>query len=406
MTTDQTDDLSYTNLSRKLTAQQLAGIRDALCPGYEAPPVSPTLCRSVEKQIASIRRLSEVQPSPGARRGALLAAALGEGAGGKLDMGAARRAAVEAMEKISSGAHSKEGRHVWKAWEEEELGRLVEDAGYRLEVLGDGALDYQKLGLHFQRSESAVRKKCWSMTMKRQAVNVKKEEGEEEEEEEGTAKAASRAAAEEETFQDTKKTKASQQQKRKWTDEENERMQQFVQSEAYRVERGVQDGGSKAVKWEVLAKQFKHCKAGQAQKKFQALKGMLGANGGVVKERKQNRRHHQKKVAYKWMIVTVMRTFDQMKGTAPDIFEAIEGHPDFRLELDMSIAPGTQQVPRWRTQVRKTLSAEKIFVNTGVKVNKETLWDLDINAVADLIADNPKQRIGDLDVLPATGGGG
>ena len=77
MTTDQTDDLSYTNLSRKLTAQQLAGIRDALCPGYEAPPVSPTLCRSVEKQIASIRRLSEVQPSPGARRGALLAAAPG-----------------------------------------------------------------------------------------------------------------------------------------------------------------------------------------------------------------------------------------------------------------------------------------------------------------------------------------
>jgi len=403
MTTDQTDDdLSYTNLSRKLTAQQLAGIRDALCPGYEAPPVSSTLCRSVEKQIASIRRLSEVQPSPGARRGALLAAALGKGAGSKLDMGTARRAAVEAMEKISSGAHSKEGRHVWKAWEEEELGRLVEDAGYRLEVLGDGALDYQKLGLHFQRSESAVRKKCWSMTMKRQAVNGKKEE---KEKEEGTAKAASSAASEEGTFQDTKKTKASQQQKRKWTDEENERMQQFVQSEAYRVERGVQDGGSKAVKWEVLAKQFKDCKAGQAQKKFQALKGMLGANGGVLKERKQNRRHHQKKVAYKWMIVTVMRTFDQMKGTAPDIFEAIEGHPDFRLELDMSIAPGTQQVPRWRTQVRKTLSAEKIFVNTGVKVNKETLWDLDINAVADLIADNPKQRIGDLDVLPAMGGG-
>ena len=125
----------------------------------------------------------------------------------------------------------------------------------------------------------------------------------------------------------------------------------------------------------------------------------------MLKERKQNRRHHQKKVAYKWMIVTVMRTFDQMKGTAPDIFEAIEGHPDFRLELDMSIAPGTQQVPRWRTQVRKTLSAEKIFVNTGVKVNKETLWELDINTVADLVAENPKQRIGDLgDVTPVTGG--
>jgi hypothetical protein len=127
---------------------------------------------------------------------------------------------------------------------------------------------------------------------------------------------------------------------------------------------------------------------------------MSSSEGVVVKrDRKQNRKHHQKKVAYKWMIVTVMRNFPDRRGSAPEIFAAIEADEGFREQLDRSIAPGTQQVPRWRTQVRKTLSAEDIFVKTGDKVDKETVWRLDMSRVADLIADNPKQRFGQLSTI-------
>jgi hypothetical protein len=101
------------------------------------------------------------------------------------------------------------------------------------------------------------------------------------------------------------------------------------------------------------------------------------------------------------MIVTVMSNFSELRGTALDIFAAIEAHDDFRGQLDTSIAPGTQQVPRWRTQVRKTLSAEKIFVNSGTKVDRETVWQMDMAAVVDLVADNPKQRTGDIEKVVA-----
>lgn len=396
--------LEFKALNQRLTADQLAGIQTALGAGLEAPPTSPTLAKSLSKQIDSIKRLSEAQ-NPCERRSSLLALAKGEESGGRLNMLQARETAMQALGKIMSASQSKEGRHVWVEGEEKELARLVADEGYRLEVLGKAELDYQKLGMHFHRTENAVRKKCWSMTMKMKAmdeVGAKTERGA------PAANTIGKPATTATVGTTTTVTSHDINKKRKWTDEENREMQRLVESHKYRVEQGVQEEGSKTVKWGVLAKRFTDCKAGQAQKKFQSLKGMLSANGGVVKkDRKQNRKHHQKKVAYKWMIVSVMRTFVKMQGTALDIFEAIERNADFKDDLDMSIAPGTQQVPRWRTQVRKTLSAEKIFINTGAKLNKETVWELDINTVADLVADNPKQRIGDLShVVPMMKGSG
>jgi hypothetical protein len=86
--------------------------------------------------------------------------------GTKIDM----EAAESARSACAMVLGSVEGRHVWTDREEKELERLMTDEGYRLEVLGAQALDYQRLGAYLHRSESAVRKKCWSMVTKKQEM--------------------------------------------------------------------------------------------------------------------------------------------------------------------------------------------------------------------------------------------
>ena len=394
--------LSLPILSRSLSPDQLASIRDAIGSDLDIPVIP--LATRLSKQIDSIRRMA------GGDRANLHAVARGT----KVDIEAALSPGRAELE-LGLAPQSTEGRHTWKESEEKELVRLLEEAPYRQRVLGSEGLDYGRLGEHFRKSERAIRKKCWSLAMKERIEKRLGEAGDgngdgddngEHKEKKGGAvralikmgKAAkmAEAALPAEVAMKTKKSPASV--KRKWLDEENEEMQKLVESEAYRIELGIQVEGSKAIKWSALAQHFHNCKAGQAQKKFQALKCLARTNGGVIKkDRKQNRKHHQKKVAYKWMIVTVMSNFNDLRGTAPDIFSAIEAHDDFHSQLDTSIAPGTQQVPRWRTQVRKTLSAEKIFVNTGTKVDRETVWQLDMATVVDLVAENPKQRTGDIE---------
>jgi hypothetical protein len=95
------------------------------------------------------------------------------------------------------------------------------------------------------------------------------------------------------------------------------------------------------------------------------------------------------------MIVAVMDTFTDKQGVAPDIFDAIESNEDFRSQLDYSIAPDTKHVPRWKIQVRKVLSSEQIFVNTGRKVKHETVWKID-PVKLEAVRMQSKQRMGDL----------
>jgi hypothetical protein len=381
----------------------LASIRDAIGSDHDIPVVP--LASRLSEQIDSIRRMA------GGDRASLQAVARGT----KVDIQAALSPSRAALE-LGLGSRSTEGRHAWKEAEEAELVRLLGEAPYRQRVLGSASLDYRRLGEHFRKSESVVRKKCWSLAMKERIEKGLGEarcsdghgagHGYGNDDQKGTQSGAVTAEKAEETDFPTDITVNASispvPTKRKWLDEENKEMQRLVESEAYRIELGVQEEGSKSIKWSALAKRFHNCKAGQAQKKFQALKSLARTNGGVMKkDRKQNRKHHQKKVAYKWMIVTVMSNFSELRGTALDIFAAIEAHDDFRGQLDTSIAPGTQQVPRWRTQVRKTLSAEKIFVNSGTKVDRETVWQMDMAAVVDLVADNPKQRTGDIEKVVA-----
>lgn len=82
------------------------------------------------------------------------------------------------------------------------------------------------------------------------------------------------------------------------------------------------------------------------------------------------------------------------ESTAPQIFEMIEQDPELQDQLDMRIMPGTKHVPRWKIQVRKVLSADHIFINTGIKQKHETIWRLDQTALQEANADRQRQRAG------------
>lgn len=96
------------------------------------------------------------------------------------------------------------------------------------------------------------------------------------------------------------------------------------------------------------------------------------------------RQHFRKSVPYRWMIVSAMSKMGHQnyESTAPQIFETIEADTELQDQLDMRIMPGTKHVPRWKIQVRKVLSADHIFINTGVKQKHETIWRLDQSALS------------------------
>jgi hypothetical protein len=140
-------------LSRSLSPDQLASIRDAIGSDHDIPVVP--LASRLSEQIDSIRRMT------GGDRASLQAVARGT----KVDIQAALSPGRAALE-LGLGSRSTEGRHAWKEAEEAELVRLLGEAPYRQRVLGSASLDYRRLGEHFRKSESVVRKKCWSLAMK------------------------------------------------------------------------------------------------------------------------------------------------------------------------------------------------------------------------------------------------
>lgn len=251
----------------------------------------------------------------------------------------------------------------WDEEQEQELVRLVKDEAFRKEVFGCSKIDWRKIAQHFNRTESALRKKIWVLT-KRASLQQQRVSG-------------------------------RQRKKRKWTLEQNQEMNRFVIDEQYRIAERVQDEKNGMIVWEALADKF-DCDIAAAQRKFRGFQEKLKEGEIQPLSRtlvKKHREHHKKRLAYKWMIVAVMKEMPGQEGTALDIFRGVISHEDFCWQLDDSTAPGTTRVPRWKIQIRKTLSAENMFVNTGRKVKHETVWKLD-SAKVEEIKMRPKQRTG------------
>ena len=299
-----------------------------------------------------------------------------------------------------------EGNSTYKNWwdekDEQELMQMVSDTEYRREKLGTDELDWAKLETYFNRSQNALRKKFWMLSKgaggnpaaygvnSPGALEVMGLDAS------AMATAAAAAAAAMASSQPIAvappsahpRTRAE---RKNWSEEETVEMVRIVSDADYRAVLGLQHG-EEEVSWEKLGTKF-NCTVQTAKRKYRHLQEQASHNNGIVPDKKK-REHYRKSVPYRWMIVSALSKIAGFEATAPQIFESIEQDPELRGQLDTRIMPGTKHVPRWKIQIRKVLSADHIFINTGVKQKHETIWRLDPVALQEANADRQRQRAG------------
>lgn len=256
--------------------------------------------------------------------------------------------------KGSTGAESY--KNWWDEKDEEELVRLIEDQDYRSEKFGFVTLEWSLLVQYFKRSEKSLRKKYW--LLKRNNTSRPGQH-------------------------------APEKRRKTWGEKETEEMKQIVNNRSYRINKGIENKEG-SINWKLLADYFQVYDVQTVQRKF---RNILKSQEQRSIDSCKTREHHRKKIAYKWMIVTAMKCLPNQEGTAPQIFELIEANEEFASQLDTRISPGTKHVDRWKIQVRKNLSSQDIFVNTGRKSKHETIWMLN-TAKVDEVKSRPKQRTG------------
>jgi hypothetical protein len=321
----------------------------------------------------------------------------------------------------------------WNENEEKELVKLVGEEEYKNETLEVAEVDYAAIAKHLGKDESAVRRKYWDLTKSRgnsggggrnddmpaDLAYYDNPAGGGPVTGEGSLEVVVGMAAggsnanggtdavysppqqqqqgqlvvvvKDESLTSTgKKPRAE---RKNWTDDETTRMLSFVTDANYRLDQGIQNVAGE-MQWGMLSQIFE-CSVQTAKRKYRHLMEQESAIAeGRIPREKGKRQHHQKKVPYRWMIVSALTQLAGYRGTAPAIFNRIENNPQFQTDLDDRIMPGTKQVPRWKIQVRKVLSADQIFVNTGAKDKHETIWELDSDAVRSAQADRQRDRAG------------
>jgi hypothetical protein len=301
----------------------------------------------------------------------------------------------------------------WDEKDEAELMQMVQNEEYRREKIGCDELDWQKMERYFNRSANALRKKFWSLS-KNQGMNpaaygvTSPGPGGIEYDPAMASAAAAAAAAAMASAQPIAVAPPSahprhRQERKNWSDEETAEMVKIVKDAEYRSILGLQEG-EEEVLWDRLAEKFT-CTMQTAKRKYRSLQEQVTKNNGVVPE-KRKREHYRKSVPYRWMIVSALSKIPGFEATAPQIFESIESDIELRGQLDTRIMPGTKHVPRWKIQIRKVLSADHIFINTGVKQKHETIWRLDPIALQEANADRQRQRAGVPPINLSGGGAG
>ncbi|GAB4813154.1 hypothetical protein N2152v2_000200 [Parachlorella kessleri] len=291
---------------------------------------------------------------------------------------------------------------------QQELLELVNNREYCKQRLGTEDLDWTLLEQHFNRSQNALRKKYWMLSKQQQAAQAQQAGAQQAQQQPGRGAAGPGSTSSGGAATTTSATTAAaagggkqRAERKNWTEAEAAELLRFTQDPAYMREKMGQDD----LDWEAVASYFKTSiatvkrkyrhlleqqqLAAQAQAQQLAAAASLGlaphhhqlaGQPGFpppAPGEKSKRQHHRKNVPYRWMIVTALSGMDNMEGTALEIFARIESSPQFVDQLDTRIMPGTKHVPRWKIQVRKVLSADNIFINTGRKHKHETIWRLD-----------------------------
>jgi hypothetical protein len=273
----------------------------------------------------------------------------------------------------------------WSEQDEAELMRIIDDDKYRYSKIGTRLLDWSRMEIYFNRSQNALRKKFWVLT------NIRKTggriPGDGVESDKLGAGHPPLAPPETSVSGDSKKVKPRADRKQ-WTEEETKEMAKLIQSRNYRITEGIMNDEGRML-WQKLAEKFS-CEIAVVKRKYRSLVDLAEKNEGTIPE-KQRRRHFKKQIPYRWMIVSVLSKMEDLEATAPQIFSTIESDQDLSPQLDDRIMPGTKQVPRWKIQLRKVLSSDKMFVNTGRKSHHETIWKLDVQALQQAHAEKQRQ---------------
>lgn len=274
----------------------------------------------------------------------------------------------------------------WDEHDEKELKRLMDDVEYRTQKFGIAELDWTKLEEHFGRSQNALRKKYWMLS---RGVLGLQDPLYQSLEQDIIASPPLGCTSPQNGL--GKKPRAE---RKKWTEKETEYMLELVRNKDLRIANDL-EGLDGTIKWDVLARLF-NCEVQPAKRKYRSLseqEALRPAQEASPGE-KTKRVHHKKSVPYRWMIVQALSVIHGMEGTALDVFDAVERNPSFVEQLDTRIMPGTKHVPRWKIQVRKVLSADPIFINTGTKQKHETVWKLDPKTLSGAEAERQRQRAG------------
>ena len=304
----------------------------------------------------------------------------------------------------------------WDEKDEHELLRMVQEPEYRREKLGSSELDWISMETYFNRSQNALRKKFWVLSKNAggnpAAYGVQSPSAMEGMNVDGNSLASAAAAAALQGSSSQPVAGAADSnpssgprhraERKNWNEAETLEMARIVSDPSYRLELGLQQG-EEEVSYEALGNKF-GCTVQTAKRKYRHLQDQALQNNGVVPEKKK-REHYRKSVPYRWMIVSALSKIAGFEATAPQIFDSIEQDPELRGQLDTRIMPGTKHVPRWKIQIRKVLSADHIFINTGVKQKHETIWRLDPVALQEANADRQRQRAGVPPITLATSGG-
>ena len=258
---------------------------------------------------------------------------------------AAQQAAYQASAaaEAAAGATASQPRNdrvFWKPEEQQELLRIVQDNGYRQQVLGITDISWDVIAKHLGRGKRSVQRKYDNL--KGAIINS-----------DGTLSLPANDG-------------------KKWAPEEVAELVRLVDDESYRQEKL----GMEKVDWRVLGQHFGRSYESVSYK-FSYVKN-TGRTGLEGKPKHAKAKHE---TSYKEMAIWALQQIGG-EGTSGQICNMIAQNGVYAPQLDTAIVSGKKTLQRWKHGVRSALNAFPMFEKTSRVLDGEVVWHLEENAVA------------------------
>jgi hypothetical protein len=247
-------------------------------------------------------------------------------------------------------APPKNDKVFWKDEEQAKLLRLVRSGKYRLEVLGNQAMDWDAIADHLGRGKRSVMRK----------------------------------------YENIKNTKVSEDgtlllppnDGKKWSDEEVKELMKLADPDdpSYRKERF----GITKVDWRKFGEHF--------GRSYESVAYKYSYSRNVVKNPAVAKKHMKAKheTSYKDMAISALQTLGG-EGTSGQICNVIGLNPVFAPQLDLSVVSGKKTLKRWVHGIRSALNAFDMFEKTDIIFENEAVWRLDEAKVSEAARNSQKR---------------